>query len=242
MTVPAEAETPEINTTLLSLVLIFIPGIICYGIIAALAEKKGRDNVTMFLQIFMYGVFSYLFLYGAHLLRPGFFPDISTLAILNPAEIEKSPLNPRVIAWATLFGAIQGVLITLNLNRQFVLSLCRKVGLTGRFGDEDVWTLLLNSTDTDNWVTLRHKEHGLIYQGYVSGFSGGGEQRELLLINVRVFTSAEPVEQVGEIPFLYMAFKDSEVTLEFGPNPDNVAQKRSSWRWPISRLVSRKAP
>ena len=62
MAAPAESETPEINSTLLSLVLIFIPGILCYGIVAALAEKKDRDNVTMFLQIFMYGVFSYLFL------------------------------------------------------------------------------------------------------------------------------------------------------------------------------------
>ncbi len=52
----AESETPEINTALLSLILIFIPGILCYGIVAALGEKKDRDNVTMFLQIFMYGI------------------------------------------------------------------------------------------------------------------------------------------------------------------------------------------
>jgi hypothetical protein len=37
----------------------------------------------------------------------------------------------------------------------------------------------LNSTDTDGYVTVRHK--GLIYQGYLKGFSSGGEDRELLL-------------------------------------------------------------
>ncbi len=59
----AKTETPEINATLLAVILIVIPGILCYGIVASLAEKKDRDNLTIFLQIFMYGVFSYLFLY-----------------------------------------------------------------------------------------------------------------------------------------------------------------------------------
>ncbi len=212
---PAESEAPEINGTLLSLVLIFIPGILCYGIVAALGEKKDRDNVTIFLQIFMYGVCSYLLVAGAHWLRPGWFPDITTLAILNPAEIEKSKIDPAVIAVASGFGVAQGVLVTLNLNRQFLLKLLRRIGLTGRFGDEDVWTLLLNSTATDNYVTIRHRDNGLIYQGYVSGFSSGGERRELLIINVIVF-DADTVEEVGEIPFLYLAFKEDEITLELG--------------------------
>ena len=219
MPAPTEAETPEINGTLLSLVLIFIPGILCYGIVAALGEKKDRDNVTMFLQIFMYGVCSYLFLAGAHWLWPTQFPDISTFATLNPAEIEKSRIDPKVIAVASGFGVVQGLIITFNLNRQFVLKLLQKIGFTGRFGDEDVWTLLLNSTVTDNYVTIRHKEQGLIYQGYVSGFSSGGEQRELLIINVRVF-NADTVEEVGEIPFLYLAFKEDDITLELGRKPD----------------------
>lgn len=221
----SEAETPEINSTLLSLVLIFIPGIICYGIIAALAEKKSRDNVTMFLQIFMYGIFSYLLLFFAHWCVPIVFPDISTIAILNPSEIEKSPINPKVIAWASAFGAFQGVVVTLNLNRQWALRLCRAVGLSERFGDEDVWTLLLNSTATDNFATIRHREQGLVYQGYVSGFSSGGEKRELLLLEVDVFAadSTDPAElvQVGKIAFLYLAFEDGDVTLEFGLPPDN---------------------
>jgi hypothetical protein len=101
--------------------------------------------------------------------------------------------------------------------------LLRKIGLTGRFGDEDVWTLLLNSTATDNYVTIRHRDNGLIYQGYVSGFSSGGERRELLIINVRVFDS-DTIDEVGEIPFLYLAFKEDEITLEFGrPEADSQA-------------------
>ena len=221
MASPAEAETPEINGTLLSLVLIFIPGILCYGIIAALAEKKDRDNVTMFLQIFMYGICSYLLLAALHWALPAWFLDTSTLAILNPSEIEKTKINPLVIAEASGIGVLQGLLITLNLRYQAVLKLLQRIGITGRFGDEDVWTLLLNSTATDNYVTVRHRDNGLIYQGYVSGFSSGGEGRELLIINVLVF-NADTVERVGEIPFLYLSFKEDEITLELGrPPPKN---------------------
>jgi hypothetical protein len=198
MAAPGETETPEINSTLLSLVLIFIPGILCYGIVAPLGEKKDRDNITMFLQVFMCGVFSYLFLATAHWWWPGFFPDISTIAIRNPAEIEKSKIDPRVIGFASLFGAVQGLAITLNLNRQLALRLCRLIGLTERFGDEDVWTLLLNPTDTNGYVTVRH--NGLIYQGYVKGFSSGGEDRELLLTNVTVFKDDADVTEAGTIP------------------------------------------
>jgi hypothetical protein len=224
MAAPAEAEAPEINSTLLSLVLIFIPGILCYGMVAALGEKKDRDNVTMFLQIFMYGVCSYILLAAAHWLRPSWFVDISALAILNPSEIEKTRIDPAVIAEASAFGIVQGLVVTLNLNYQILLKALRKIRVTGRFGDEDVWTLLLNSTATDNYVTIRHRENDLIYQGYVSGFSSGGERRELLVINVRVFSAeatdgSGSVEEVGGIPFLYLAFKEDDITLELGRPP-----------------------
>jgi hypothetical protein len=208
MAAPAEAEAPEINSTLLSLVLIFIPGILCYGMVAALGEKKDR----------------YILLAAAHWLRPSWFVDISALAILNPSEIEKTRIDPAVIAEASAFGIVQGLVVTLNLNYQILLKALRKIRVTGRFGDEDVWTLLLNSTATDNYVTIRHRENDLIYQGYVSGFSSGGERRELLVINVRVFSAeatdgSGSVEEVGGIPFLYLAFKEDDITLELGRPP-----------------------
>ena len=227
MALASKEEAPEINITLLSLVLIFIPGIVCYGVITSLGEKKDRDNVTMFLQIFMYGISSYLLLYVAHYLFPNIFPSIENLAILNPPDIEKSPINPKTIIWASLFGLLQGIIITLNLNYQLLLKFFRFIRLTGRFGDEDVWTLLLNSTVTDDWVTIRHRDRELVYQGYVSGFSSGGEKRELLLINVRVFTSVD-MNKVADIPFMYMSFKDDDVTLELQAKPDKSVERARS--------------
>ncbi|MGH9809345.1 MAG: hypothetical protein ACRD9W_19195, partial [Terriglobia bacterium] len=67
---------------------------------------------------------------------------------------------------------------------------------------QNVWTFLLNSTDTDGWVTVRHRERGHIYQGYVQSFSGGHADREMVLTLVRVF-DFETAEEVGHILILY---------------------------------------
>jgi hypothetical protein len=79
--------------------------------------------------------------------------------------------------------------------------------------------LLFNSKDTDNWVTIRHKERELVYQGYVKGFSSGKETRELLLMEVRVFDpdrldNSGVMQQVAELPFLYMTFVEDVVVLD----------------------------
>jgi hypothetical protein len=111
-----EAVELPINNTILSLVLIFIPGIVCYGIIAALAEKKKRDNVTIFLQMFAYGITSYFWVDVVHRLIPRLFPAIDSMSLLNPSQIGRSAVDPVILTWATFFGIVQGLCISLNLN------------------------------------------------------------------------------------------------------------------------------
>jgi hypothetical protein len=211
-----------INTAVLALVLIFIPGILCYGVVASLASKRTRDNTTIFLQIFMYGVTSYMVLALANVVAPASIVrlglHLQDLALLNPSAIERSGIDPVPIALATVIGLLLGLLIALNINYSLLMRLCRAIGLTKRFSDPDVWSYLLNSDDTDKWVTIRHKERELIYQGYVRSFSGGDKDREIILGPVRVY-SLDTAERVGEIPILYLAFKKDDVVLEFGANP-----------------------
>ena len=226
-----------INTAVLALVLIFIPGILCYGVVSSLASKRTRDNTTIFLQIFMYGVTSYMVLALGNEIAPTMLAPLGMhlqdLALLNPSGIEKSGIDPRPIAAASVVGFLLGILITLNINYSLLMRLCRALGITKRFGDPDVWSFLLNSNDTDNWVTVRHKDRGHIYQGYVRSFSGGDKDREMILTLVRVYSlegseGSEEIEgsgnlqQLGEIPILYLAFKKDDLVLEFGakPNPN----------------------
>jgi hypothetical protein len=218
-----------INTAVLALVLVFIPGILCYGVVASLASKRTRDNTTIFLQIFMYGVGSYMVLaivgavYPVMAGRLGL--NLDEIALLNPAAIEKSGIKPAPIGVASVIGVLLGLLVTLNSNHGLLIRFCRLIRITRRFSDADVWSLLLSSYDTDNWVTVRHKDRGHIYQGYVRSFSAGEKDREMVLELVQVF-SLDTAERIGEIPILYLAFKRDDLVLEFGVNPKSFGTSR----------------
>lgn len=211
-----------VNAAVLALVLIFIPGILCYGVVASLASKRARDNITIFLQIFMYGVSSYMVLALANVIAPAGIArlglHLQDLALLNPSAIERSGIDPVPIAVASVVGVVLGLLIALNINHSVLMELCRKLRITKRFSDADVWSFLLNGEDIDNWVTIRHKDRGHIYQGYVRSFSAGDKDREMILGPVRVY-NFDTAEKVGDIPILYLAFKKDDVVLEFGADP-----------------------
>jgi len=210
-----------INTAVLALVLIFIPGILCFGVVSSLASKRLRDNVTIFLQVFMYGVASYMLLALAAKMAPATADSLGLrlrdMALLHPASIEKSGIDPLPIAAASVAGCVLGLLITLNINYNLLMRAYQAARITHRFGDPDVWSFILNSNDTDQWVTIRHKERGHIYQGYVHQFSAGDRDREPILSEVRVF-ALETAEMLGETAFLYLAFKKDDVVLELGAN------------------------
>ncbi len=218
-----------INTAVLALVLIFIPGILCYGVAASLASERTRDSTTIFLQIFMYGVTSHVVLAAANALHPGMTGRLGVtlddIALLNPSATEKSAVRPAPIGIASAIGIVLCLMVTLNSNHRLLIRFCRLIRITRRFSDADVWSLLLSSYDTDNWVTVRHKERGHIYQRYVRSFSAGKKDREMVLELVQVF-SLDTAEKVGEIPILCLAFKRDDLVLEFGVNPRSVGYSR----------------
>jgi len=145
--------------------------------------------------------------------------DLADIALLNPSSVDKSGIKPTPIAAASVIGLCLGILITVNVNSSLLMRFCRFIRLTKRFSDPDVWSFLLNSNDTDNWVIVRHKDRGHIYQGYVRSFSGGDRDRELILTLVQVY-SLDTDEKVGEIPILYLAFKKDDLVLEFSAKPN----------------------
>jgi Family of unknown function (DUF6338) len=214
------------NTAVLPLVLIFIPGILCYGVVASLASKRSRDSITIFLQIFMYGVSSYMVLAVCNYVWPAATATLgiklADITLVNPGSIEKSGIDPIPIAAASVVGVLQGILISVNINTSLLMRVCRSMGVTRRFSDADVWSFLLNSPDTDNWVTIRHKDRGHIYQGYVRSFSAGDKDRELVLTLVQVY-DLDTAAKVGDIPILYLAFKKDDLVLEFRAKPASGA-------------------
>jgi hypothetical protein len=122
-----------VNTAVHALVLIFIPGILCYGVVASLASKRTRDNTTVLLQIFMYGVVSYMALAACNYMSPSATAklgiDLADIALLNPSSVDKSGIKPTPIAAASVIGLCLGVLITVNVNASLLERFCRLIRL-----------------------------------------------------------------------------------------------------------------
>jgi hypothetical protein len=80
----------------------------------------------------------------------------------------------------------------------------------------------LNSPDIDSWVTVRDKETGKIYQGWISSYSDGGDERELLLVDVKVFVKQDNLPdliEVDAIPVLYLGLDRKNTVLELFRKP-----------------------
>ena len=139
-------EGLPINGTVLALILIFIPGIVCYGIVASLAPKKERENLAVALQMFLYGIVSYMILYLLQRVFPELaqYIHINSIKLLDPSKISDTPIDPIAIMAATVIGVLLGLLVTLNLEYNILMKICRKCRITRRFGDNDTWDLIQN--------------------------------------------------------------------------------------------------
>ena len=68
------------------------------------------------------------------------------------------------------------------------------------------------------WVVHFHRNTHLVYQGYVWGYSDGGDERELLMTQVIVFAKSgesEELVMVDTIPVLYLGLDRKNTVLEF---------------------------
>lgn len=208
----------------LKILFLLIPGIIALGVIKSIGPKKPRSDLESFLQIFMYGIISYAVagaVEGSCIwLKDGtqgtlwkiVSDTIQGLSTLNP----QAPINLFQIIIAVLSAIVVATLVSLAGTYGYVHKVLFHLGLTRRQSAVDIWGYTLNSRIKDNWVIVRHS-NGKIYQGWISGYSEGGEERELLLTQVTIYVVSEANEltEVDALPILYLGLDRKDVVLEF---------------------------
>jgi hypothetical protein len=215
---------PKVDELGLKILFLLIPGIIALGIVKSIGPKRPRTDFETGLQIFMYGVVCYgiagvlegiyKWTFSSGL---GFWKTISDsslgLAILNP----ESGLSGGQIVFATVIAVIVGGIVANFQTHSIPHRVLRRFKLSQRTNEVDIWQLTLNSPNIDNWVTVRHHDNGKVYQGWVQGYSDGGDERELLLVNVTVYALSEGKDDlvaVDTIPVLYLGLDRKNAILE----------------------------
>lgn len=209
----------SVDVLTLRMAFLLLPGIVAYGIIAALAPQRDRTNTVIAILVIMLGLISYALVAVVGQVLPAGWAkalDVPTLPLIFRTEAftPSTPINFVEIIYGALIAALLGVALSVNINYSLLIRLCRLLRLTNRHGDADTWSFLFNSRSVKGWVTVRNWENNIVYDGYVEAFSAGKQDRELILSRVKIYNNMTGAE-VDSVPVLYLSFPKDKVALEF---------------------------
>jgi hypothetical protein len=187
----------------LRLVLLFLPGIICASLVDALTTHPQRTQFQFTLRALILGVASY----GVLAL---FDPGISFFSALSDPKVLPSLVEA---GWASAVALAVAVVLTYIANYKLHFKIAQLIRLTRRFGDQDVWSYLFNSTDVE-WITVRDHKRNLVYDGRVRFFSEDEKPAELYLQDIKVYDNASG-EHLYDVAGMYISLERTDLTIEF---------------------------
>ena len=195
------------------LFLLFLPGIVCYMTVDALAVHRERKAHEIFLLAFVYGLLSYLI----------FFPiaSLSHTAIAKCLHIpaaklsfvqclcdEKAAVNWWEVGLTTGLAILLGIVISVAQNHCWLHRVAGILRITRKFGQDNVWAFVLNAPEV-RWATVRDLSNNLMFQGYIRAFSDIEEPAEIFLIDVHVFDE-KTGRELYEADTMYLAREKEE--------------------------------
>lgn len=214
------------NALVLTLALIFLPGIIWARLDARYARQAKPSQFELVVNVFVFGLVAYLATYLVYLI-----PQVSAVASFNLTTIA---LDEEAVAQSLRRSVVDDILVAtaislllapawLAIQRyKLVVRGLQRIGATKRYGDEDVWDFLLGSNDPrSHYVNLRDEQTGQTFSGYVDMFSEAPGLRELVLSQVEGFDTltGEPTTKVTR---MYIARDPKGMTLEFPADDANI--------------------
>lgn len=178
----------EVNEFLFNLLLLFFPGIICAYIIDSLTVHRQRETVFFLLQSFVFGIVAYFVYWGVlgglHYVLPA--KINTTVTFLDNLTNATVKYSFREIFFVTIVAIIIGCTASVLSGNKLPHKLARKLLLTKKFGDMDVWGYFMNKEDVV-WATVRDHPNNLVYDGWIEAFSDDSKDAELLLRDVSVY-------------------------------------------------------
>lgn len=188
----------QLSELTIRLLLIFFPGIISSLIIDNLISHREREFKIFLLYSFILGLASYFILYiiisinNFLVILRGLIPSWK-VSFLNSLIDKKADINIKEVVIATLIAIILALLISALINHRLLHKFAKKLKISKRFGQLDVWSYVLDSPDID-WVIIRDLENDLMYQGWIEAFSDTYDTNELFIRDVKVYKNSTAEE------------------------------------------------
>ena len=210
------------NEIFIAIGIILFPGIIATVIAdKIIVHVKPWDSLKYGIYSFILGVFCYLSLqiiaWTQALLPEPFqilYPLRGPLDSWNIISNSKSDLGE--IFGATILSVPIALTTAFVINHKIFHRIANKLGVSGKYGDENLYSFYLNSKEID-WVYVRDFERKLTYQGRVFSFSETDKIQEIVLSEVTVF-GYDDSDEYYSVPTAYLCRTLGSITIEQIPN------------------------
>lgn len=210
------------NELVVSVIVILLPGIVAAVIADKVAVHSRWSSFKFGLYALVLGVASYVLLqcmlWIINCVMSIFDHDVIHLYNLSVWSVEQNG-GGAVRAWevvlASLFSVPVALMASYFVNAKIITRFAQKIGVTGKYGDENLFSYYLNTKEVD-WVYVRDSSAGLTYQGRVMSLSENERMQELVLVDVSVFRYTDSA-LLYSVPSIYLSRPPGAFAIEAIP-------------------------
>lgn len=205
-----------------TLILILMPGIVAAIISDKLTNHSRWGSFKFSLYSLTLGIGCYALLQMIVYLVNVAYCIWEGSLIWNNLQIWNSALNggTDIAAWEVCAATVLALPVSLFacwlINFKIFNKLAQKMGVSNKFGDENLYSYYLNAQEID-WVYVRDIEHNLTYQGKVVSHSENENVQEIVLSEVTVFRY-EDSALLYAVPTIYLSRQVGKLVIEAIPS------------------------
>lgn len=130
----------QLSVFAFKILLIFFPGIICSYIVDTFSIHKERTQFQFLVNSFVLGLSSYLLYWlTINLIGMWFNLNETNIEFLRSISDAGQTISYKEIAYVTIISVLLGIFITIVDTYKLHFRLMRKLRVTKKFGEIDVW-------------------------------------------------------------------------------------------------------
>jgi len=127
--------------------------------------------------------------------------------------------NPKIPAKEVFFASLVSIPVSMMaaylINFKFFNKLAQKIGVSSKYGDENLFSYYLNAQEID-WIYVRDKENELTYQGRIVSYSETEKMQEIVMSDVTLFDYNDSRE-LYSVPTVYLTKEVGKFIIEAIP-------------------------
>ena len=203
----------------IKLIIILIPGAIATLIFGKLILHKEWNNFRFVLYSILFGITSYLILQliinGINICICNDLPELTIWSNLNKA----SSIPYKEVGFTSMISIIIAFIASMIENRKVINKIAGFLGISGKYGDENLYSMFLNSKNVE-FIYLRDIKNKLTYHGWVKSFSENDSISEIRLCDVAVYNYTDS-EFLYEVEEVYLSLNKQEIIIELAKTKEN---------------------